>query len=135
ITDHAPHPDLDRDRSHDNRNPPVCAPRGGGRVYDCNAGSASLLFSGRHSGAGSGFAGGGGGGRGSAVPQGGVPNAGPSLGRQAIHATVPGAYYADQGYRLWDEGRYGWSIASHAASFVEAGLGVATLGWSTRYLA
>lgn len=64
-----------------------------------------------------------------------MPNAGPSLGRQAIHATVPGAYYADQGYLLWDEGRYGWSIASHAASFVEAGLGVATLGWSTRYLA
>ena len=69
------------------------------------------------------------------MPQGGVPNAGPSLGTQAIHATVPGAYYADQGYRLWDEGRYGWSIASHAASFVEAGLGVFTLGTSTRYLA
>jgi len=48
---------------------------------------------------------------------------------------VPGAYYADQGYRLWDEGRYGWSIASHVASFAEAGLGVFTLGQSTRYLA
>jgi hypothetical protein len=69
------------------------------------------------------------------MPQGGVPDSGPSLGRQTIHATVPDAYYADQGYRFWAEGRYGWSIASHAASFAEAGLGVFTLGTSTRYLA